>query len=87
MKYFWARDRKHQKQFQYLWDYGDQNDGDYFTKHHPTHYHKTMRPRYITDKLNLLSSKLTNLLTYFNNFNDKSTELQGCVDTQYHRDN
>ena len=49
MKYYWSRDRKNQKQFKYIWDYGDQNDGDYWTKHHPTTHHREMRPRYIQD--------------------------------------
>ena len=49
MKYFWSRDRKNQQQFKHIWDYGDQNDGDYWTKHHPTNHHREMRPRYIQD--------------------------------------
>ena len=74
---YWARDRANQKQFKYTWGYGDQNDGDYYTKHHPTHYHRTMTPRYIQDKVNIL----------YTNLNDIVSKLQGCVDTQYHRDN
>ena len=77
MRYYWARDRANQKQFKYTWDYGDQNEGDYYTKHHTTHYHKTMRPRYIQDKVNML----------FTNLDDMTSKLQGCVNTQYHRDN
>ena len=77
MRYYWARDRANQKQFKYIWDYGDQNEVDYFTKHHTTPYHREMRPRYIKDKVNIL----------FTNISDIASKLQGCVDTQYHRDN
>ena len=49
MRYFWLRDRKEQDHFLYLWDYGDQNDGDYFTKYHSTHYHKDIRSIFIKD--------------------------------------
>ena len=77
MKYYWTRDRENQKQFKYIWDYGDQNEGDYFTKHHTTPYHREMRPRYIRDKVNILFTKIS----------DIASKLQGCVDTQYHRDN
>ena len=77
MRYYWARDGANQKQFKYTWDYGDQNEGDYYTKHHPTPYYREMRTRYIKDKLNVL----------FTNISDIVSKLQGCVDTQYHRDN
>ena len=77
MRYYWARDRANQKQFKYTWDYGDQNEGDYYTKHYPTHHHRTMRPRYNQDKVNIL----------YTNLDDIVSKLQGCVDTQYHRDN
>ena len=77
MRYYWARDRANQKQSRYTWDYGDQNEGDYYTKHHPTLYRREMRPRYIKDKVNIL----------FTNISDILSKLQGCVDTQDHRDN
>ncbi len=32
-----------------MWEYGDQNEGDYWTKHHPTTHHREMRPGYIQD--------------------------------------
>ena len=56
--------QKNQKQFQYIWDCGDQNEGDYWTKHHPTHYHVTMIQKYIKDKLNILITKLTPISTF-----------------------
>ena len=61
MRYYWARDQKNQKQFKYTWDYGDQNEGDYYTKNHPTPYHRTMRPRYIQDKVNIMFTKLDDI--------------------------
>ena len=65
MKYYLTRDGRNQKQFKYIWDYGDQNEGDYWTKHHPTHHHKAIRPQYIKDKSDLLFETL-NLI--FNSF-------------------
>ena len=65
MKYFWLRDRKHQKQFTFKWDYGDQNDRVYFTKHHPTHYHMTMCPQYIQDILNTSYQKMAHIVTTY----------------------
>ncbi len=63
MKYYWSRDRRNQKQFKYIWDYGDQNEGDYWTKHHPTHHHKATRPQYIKDKSDFLFETL-NLISH-----------------------
>ena len=85
MNYYWARNRKDQKQFKYSWDYGDHNEGDYWTKHHSTHYHRIMGTKYIRDKLNMMSSKLTTMSTLYENISKIASELQGCVDTGYHR--
>ena len=39
MRYHWLRDRQTQQQFKIFWEPGDNNNGDYFTKHHTTVYH------------------------------------------------
>ena len=47
MRWNWLRDRKTQQEIQPYWDKGSNNDGDYFTKHHPPEYHKIQRQKYI----------------------------------------
>ena len=47
MRYYWVRDRVKQGQFRVHWKAGSENRGDYFTKHHPTTHHRTVRPIYI----------------------------------------
>ena len=49
MRYNWLRDREIQKQFRIYWMPGTQNHGDYWTKHHPTIYHRQIRNQYIQD--------------------------------------
>ena len=61
MKYFWLRDRGEKKQSSFLWDYGDQNDGFYFTKHHLPHYHKYMRTHYIQNFVSNLFRKVVSI--------------------------
>ena len=51
MRYYWLRDRQTQQQFLFFWDKGKNNDADYFTKHHPTIYHRHKRSRYVQDRL------------------------------------
>ena len=53
MRYHWLRDRESQKQFDLTWDRGINNEGDYFTKRHPSRHHLNMRPRYVCDKKTL----------------------------------
>ena len=62
MRYYWLRDRMAQLQFRFFWDKGINNHADYTTKHHPTKHHRTMRPRYIQDKLNCLIATYNTLL-------------------------
>ena len=50
MQFHWLRDREEQAQFYYFWKPGTENDGDYYTKHWPTIYHRQTRPKYIHDK-------------------------------------
>jgi hypothetical protein len=49
MRYYWLRDRITQQQFKVYWDKGINNWADYFTKHHPTKYHRAIRARYVQD--------------------------------------
>ena len=47
MRFYWIQDRVDQKQFRIHWLQGENNHGDYFTKHHPTSHHTKMRPIYL----------------------------------------
>jgi len=47
MRFYWVRDRVSQGQFKIHWKKGQDNLGDYFTKHHPTSHHIAMRPVYL----------------------------------------
>jgi hypothetical protein len=50
MRYYWIRDRITQQQFKVYWDKGINNWADYFTKHHPTKYHRAIQARYVQDQ-------------------------------------
>ena len=47
MRFYWVRDRVHQKQFTILWRKGELNKADYFTKHHAAKHHRAMRSTYL----------------------------------------
>jgi len=49
MRFYWVRDRVKDGQFVIYLRKGDQNDADYFTKHHPPSHHRRMRSRYLLD--------------------------------------
>ena len=49
LKYYWFRDRVTQQKFKIYWDKGINNWAYYFTKHHPTKYHRAIRARYVQD--------------------------------------
>eukprot|EP00978_Attheya_sp_CCMP212_P014720 scaffold37660_cov32-Attheya_sp.AAC.1 len=40
MRFYWLKDRECQMQFKTFWKPGKENDGDYFTKHHPPSHHR-----------------------------------------------
>ena len=50
MRFYWIRDRVKQGQFKVLWQKGETNLADYFTKHHPPSHHTSMRKIYLHDK-------------------------------------
>jgi hypothetical protein len=47
MRYWWMKDRIHQRQFNLKWAPGKFNLADYFTKHHPPWHHRKMRSKYL----------------------------------------
>jgi hypothetical protein len=62
MRFHWIRDRVAQQQFQFYWDKGVNNHGDYFTKHHPPSHHIATRPTYILKNHLVLQSLATPIL-------------------------
>ena len=61
MRYHWLRDKEAQRLFQFYWDRGSNNNADYYTKHHPTYHHKSMRNTYVQDKINIIIQRLNQL--------------------------
>jgi len=47
MRYFWIVDQVEQRQFDVQWHPGQENLGDYVTKHHPAAHHRRVRPYYV----------------------------------------
>ena len=46
IKVYWMEDRVKQKDFFVYWKPGNQNMGDYFTKHHPSHHNRKISATY-----------------------------------------
>ncbi len=63
MNLHWLRDKGTHKEFNVFWEKGNSdktfNESDYYTKHHPTIYHRQLRSRYTIDKI----KEKVNLLT------------------------
>lgn len=55
MRWNWLRDDLTKQQITVFWDKGDNNDADYYTKHHPPNHHKISRPKYILQGHNVSS--------------------------------
>jgi hypothetical protein len=66
MRYWWMKDRIHQRQFNLLWAPGKSNLADYFTKHFPPWHHRKMRYKYL-QKLNSVHNTL------------RKVSVRGCV--------
>jgi hypothetical protein len=60
MRWNWLRDRVTHKQLRIYCDKGQNNDTDYFTKHHPLAHHLHMSPKYVLNapQVSLFISKL-----------------------------
>ena len=73
MNLHWLRDKGTHKEFNVFWEKGNSdktfNESDYYTKHHPTIYHRQLRSRYTIDKI----KEKVNLLTL------SSIRLRGCI--------
>ena len=64
MRWNWLRDDRTKQQISVYWDSGDNNDADYFTKHHPPSHHKISRPKYILHGHHLTSSSPVNAFRF-----------------------
>ena len=65
MKLNLLRDREHQKHFEFFWEKVNSedplNEADYYTKHHPTIYHRHIKGRYIHDELSTFTKKINTI--------------------------
>ena len=61
MRYHWIRDQQNQNIINVYWDKGQNNNADYFTKHHAPAHHKRMRPIYL--HMNHIIQSISNLST------------------------
>ena len=64
MRWNWLRDELTKKQINVFWDRGDNNDADYYTKHHPPNHHKISRPKYILQGHNVSSASISSSLRF-----------------------
>ena len=78
MRYHWLRDKDLHKLFRYYWARGEDNEGDYFTKHHPPKHHIKMRSTYIL-KNHLLTEKLNLVCNSFFHVKPLKHPRRGCV--------
>jgi hypothetical protein len=65
MKYHWLWDRISQEQYCHYWAPGNENKGDYVTKHHAPVHHEAMRLTFLTSiaTLQALCNRVSNLLS------------------------
>jgi hypothetical protein len=70
MRFYWVRDHVRQNHFLFYWKPGQENLGDYFTKHHPPAHHQTMRSTYLQVAQAALRSTT-----------HKPNSVRGCVDS------
>jgi hypothetical protein len=69
MRYFWIADQVARQQFDVRWHPGQENLGDYYSKHHPTSHHIRVRPYYLLEPNSPL--ELPRAMT--------PAELRGCA--------
>ena len=74
----WLRDREAQQHFNIYWDKGKNNHGDYFTKHHPPNYHRSMRAQYL-QICSFISSQNKFFSQLQQDISQIHTHVQGCV--------
>ena len=65
MRFHWVSDRMNQKQLRVYWGPGRENEGDYFTKHHPPSHHKSRRHNQLLNILTTFKSPYTSLCSQF----------------------
>ena len=78
MKYHWMRNKSTIKDIRYFWDRGENNQADYFTKHHPPNHHLKMRRKYILKGHHVKEKIFHAVNSFFPNRHHPDT-CQGCV--------
>ena len=51
MRFYWLKDQAEQGHFNFFWAPGDENWGNYFTKHHSPTRHRKVRPIYLKEHI------------------------------------
>ena len=57
MRFYLLRGKIRENYFHIFWEEGKKNLENYFTKHHPIWYHRTMQPRYLKPKKDIENLK------------------------------
>ena len=60
----WLQDKEGQLQLKVYWDKGENNDGDYWTKHHAPSHHRHIRSRYVVNHSASDSTTLSSSVLY-----------------------
>jgi hypothetical protein len=81
MRFYWIRDRVKQGQFKVLWQRGETNLADYFTKHHPPSHHTAMRKIYLHDKKSTVTSECEGVLNPETRLTEHPPESQPVSDS------
>jgi hypothetical protein len=73
MRWNWLCDKATHKELHIYWDRGQNNQANYFTKHHPSMHHINMRPKYVLNahKISNQTAAQWSAISAF--------QVQGCV--------
>ena len=80
MQLHWLRDKQNTSHFKVFWDKGSNQSADYWTKHHPTVYHRHIRleRKFVCDIHEAFIQKVNAI--FLKNSSRNLSLLQGCVD-------
>ena len=83
MQLHWLRDKQNTNHFKVFWDKGSNQGADYWTKHHPTVYHRHVRQarKIVRDMHSSFTGKVS--MIFQENSFPRLTSLQGCVDQSH----
>ena len=83
MQLHWLRDKQNTNHFKVFWDKGSNQSADYWTKHHPTVYHRHIRleRKFVRDIHEAFIQKVNAI--FLKNSSRNLSLLQGCVDQSH----